>query len=435
MAEQGGAASGQPGSKDGGKLWGEVFSANGSVVVWLVFLAFGGALLSFYHSKIQYFPVLKWEDSLTYLAALSLLGGGVAVIYGLLLFLPGTMWCEFLIHDTELEDKLCYPGRGPEPCFWNIGLHLGLPFLSFMLIMHCIALLELPWLTAVSAVVLLVAISRLLWKRFGDHLDAKLRETRTSVPPCCPWVRDERQGVWVRKGGQAEAKEESFFRRISAAIYCWWIGGRRSGSRESYLLKYVLSFSVSALASLISLLFIYAIVDVKTGVMVAICTGLVTLTNFLVAVQFRNRPRRAILTAFLATLVLLVCSETVDRGKAALSTGIMKKFGLGAEAQLVALVVNPKGQALFERLKLYPPPEVRALVERLNLYPPGQDKEVIPNVLILSRLGEEYFLKATRYQVKEDPDTKKRVLEMTRVKVMIPRKHVLSWSVQPSASR
>lgn len=127
------------------------------------------------------------------------------------------------------------------------------------------------------------------------------------------------------------------------------------------------------------------------------------------------------MTALLATLVLLVCSEVVDGRKAALSTGIMKKFGIGVEAPLVTLVADAEAQMMFKQLQLYPPP--------------GQAQETVPDVLILSRLGNEYLLEMKRYQVKEEGVLKNKKLEITRVRVVVPRKHVLSWSVQTPTPR
>src|SRR5688572_6126849 len=95
--------------REEGQTFSGVLTANSSFLAWLVSLGFGGALLVLYYTHIHYFPDLEWKESLTYLAALSLLGGTVAFLYSLLLFFPGLIWSEFLIHDSEMEDKLCYP--------------------------------------------------------------------------------------------------------------------------------------------------------------------------------------------------------------------------------------------------------------------------------------------------------------------------------------
>src|SRR6185503_19252287 len=88
--------------------------ANGTLICWLLFLGFGSAFLASYYSHIHYFPELKWEEAFSYLAAVSVLGGGVMAVYGMLLFVPGWIWSEFIIFDAELVENrpLCY-SRGP----------------------------------------------------------------------------------------------------------------------------------------------------------------------------------------------------------------------------------------------------------------------------------------------------------------------------------
>src|SRR3954463_15106333 len=101
-------------------------TANATLIAWLLFLGFGSAFLAFYYSHIHYFPELEWQESFSYLAAASVLGGGLVAVYGLLLFIPGWIWSEFLIFDaTLLEEKiLCYSvrrGGTVDPCFWRIA--------------------------------------------------------------------------------------------------------------------------------------------------------------------------------------------------------------------------------------------------------------------------------------------------------------------------
>ena len=340
--------------------WSGLLSANGSVVVWLVFLGFGGTLLSLYYANIHYFPELEWKESLTYLAALSLLGGSIAILYGLLLYVPGIMWSEFLIHDSELEERLCYPGRGHEPCYWSVGKHLGLPFLGFMAVMHVAALFGF-WVTALSAFGLLTFLSGYLWKRFRDHLKNKRH--------------------WVT---QAQERQKTL------------------------LLKYVAAFDLSAVASLISVLLLYRLVQAeadaeKVWPMLLICTVVVTTANLFVAVQHRDRPWRSVMTAILFALTLLACGEIVAEGEAAVSTRLMEKFGVGERVRYT-LVLSPQGRQVLENLKIIPPAD-----------PPG-GVAVVERACILSRLGKEYYV------------------EVGGRRVALSREQVLSWSVDPPRS-
>ena len=328
-----------------------ILTANASFVVWLVSLGFGGALLVLYYTQIHYFPELEWKESLTYLAALSLLGGTVAVLYGLLLFFPGLIWSEFLIHDSELEDKLCYKaGDHLEACYRGVGLHMALPFLIFMGIMHFAALAKDPWQIATAVVSLLAPISVLLAWRFQTHIDKKEKEHR----------------------------------RVAHA------------SPGSLLLKYVGLFNVSALISLASLLFLYAIVDPseESWRMFLICTVVVVVTNLLVAVQYRRRAGRAVVTAILATLVLLACGEIFSGRQTALSSRLMAGFGFGGDR--VTLIAKEEAIGILKGHDV--PFQVR----------PGV--VAVRNARILSRLGKEYFV------------------EIRHRRVAIPRDLVLSWS-------
>jgi hypothetical protein len=85
-----------------------ILTANATLVAWLIFLGFGSAVLASYYAHIHYLPELKWEESFAYLAAVTILGGGIVAIYVLLLYLPGWIWSEFLIFDSELQQEpLC----------------------------------------------------------------------------------------------------------------------------------------------------------------------------------------------------------------------------------------------------------------------------------------------------------------------------------------
>jgi hypothetical protein len=366
-----------PEEQEAGQMLSGVLKAHANFVAWLVSLGFGGALLVLYYSHIHYFPELDWKDSLTYLAALSFLGGTIAVLYGLLLFFPGVIWCEFLIHDSKLEDKLCYKvDDGPyEACYRVVGLHMALPFLVFMLVMHFVALAESLWIIAATAIGLLALISVvLIWL-----LQKQIGETEDGI---LAWLRKH----FGKTGKTKDAKKK---------------GETPSpGSASSLVLKYVGLFNVSALISLTSLLFLYAIVNPGEGSwrMFLICTVVVVVTNVLVAVQYRRRPGRAVLTAILAALVLLGCGESLAGPQAAISSRLMARFGIGGDP--VTLVVKEGAKDIFACHAV--PFEVRSSVV------------IVRNARILSRLGTDYFVEAGGRRV------------------AIPRDLVISWQPRPA---
>jgi hypothetical protein len=319
-----------------------LLTGNASLLAWLMILGFGGALLVLYYSHIHYFPELEWKESLTYLIALSLLGGTVAVLYGLLLFVPGVIWSEFLKHDSELEDK---PAGQLELCFLQVALHVALPFLGFMGVMHFAALTRHFWTIATPAVVVLALISVYLSWRFQVHIEKK------------------------------DKADKGFL-----------------------LLKYVGLFNVSALISLASLLFLFDIVssDKLLRAMFPICTMVVVASNLLVAAQFHHRLSGAVVTAILATLILLGCGEMFGGPDGALSSRLMARFGIGVDE--VTLVAKEEAKGIFES-------------HGVDVEPVRSGTVTIREARILSRLGKEYFVEAG-----------------TR-RVAIPQDLILSWSI------
>src|ERR1700710_2957120 len=77
-----------------------------SVALWLMLFVFGGGLLALYYAGVGYFPEVSWQDALTYLALMTIIGGSLLVAYSFLLFVPGVIWSEFLICDDQLKQVL-----------------------------------------------------------------------------------------------------------------------------------------------------------------------------------------------------------------------------------------------------------------------------------------------------------------------------------------
>jgi hypothetical protein len=326
-----------------------ILTSNASLLAWLLFLGFGGAFLALYYANIHYLPDLEWDQSFSYLAAMSILGGGITLIYGSLLFFPGVIWSEFLIFDTELQGSLCYMGKGAEPCFLSIGKQVVLPFAILMGAVHVVA----PWgLTAVA----LTAAGVLAILTWYSHREFSKDLRRTAI-------------------------------RHTDAM------------KNSLLLKYVATVDVAALLSVASLLLIYRIVDPNrtSALLLMICTGVVVISNSLVAVQFRHKPGRAIVTGILAAFVLLTSGEVLSDGRAALSTRLMEKFGFGT-GEGITLSVNDAGREVLVVNGLHPAP--------------FRGGGTIREAHILSRLGTEYFIEAEGRRV------------------AIPKNMVLSWSTE-----
>jgi hypothetical protein len=404
----------------------DMLNGNPTLMAWLVFLGLGGAFLTSYYAHIHYFPVLDWKESFSYLAAILILGGGVAVVYGLLLYFPGVIWSEFLIYDTELQDYFCYFGREGfgrqtnEPCYWRIGKDLVGPFLLFMVAVHTAmycgkfltakqsAMVASPsvhatlvGLTIIFCLVPILGLSRWTFRKIKKQKRLK----RTESAPRWLLLKD----VTAADLAAASTALSLFFLYLSVqrdllsleslrvaivgltivvglvliSVFSRWTfrealktkGLKRTEAAERWLLlKYVTTADLAVASSAVSLLFLYLIIDKEqhSEWLLLLCTILVSVSNLLVAVQCRSRPRRAALTAVMSALVLLAAGEF---SSVPFSVTIMQSFGLGAREG--TLVVSSEGADTLGRLPGF------------GLKP--QDR-TIEGTCILSRLGSEYLV-------------------------------------------
>jgi heme/copper-type cytochrome/quinol oxidase subunit 4 len=342
----------------------EFSKANATLLVWLVFLAFGGSLLVSHYSRIHYLPIVGLDDSLSFLFAMSLIGGGVALLYGFLLFFPGVIWSEFLIFDSYLKPRLCYDnGEEVEPCLLYITRHLGVPFTIFMVAAHWALTSTLILIQGAGCVVGLTAASLYLWW--------SLRHISRPIAPL-----------------SADAGEVS------------------SPTPHALLAKYLATFAVSAIISLASLLVIAQIIDPSrhSVSMLALCTVIVILANVFVAAQFRKRPSWAVVTSLLAAVILLAAGE-LQQTDVTMSERVLSAFGVeGAETSgvdgkdTVTVFIKAKNADLVSRLGAA---GITTQADAVG----GR----IENVHILSRLGSEYFLR------------------VNRLRFTLPKEVVLSW--------
>jgi hypothetical protein len=302
-----------------------------------VFLAFGGAMLVLHYARVGYLPEIRWENSLSYLFALSLIGGGLTLLYGLLLFFPGVIWSEFLVFDAHLRSRLCYhTSDGLEPCLLHIARDIAVPFAIFMTSAHWAITAKDPvQLAAIVAEGLALASIYLWWRlRKLSHPDPEV-------------------------GG---------------------VNGVQGPTSSALLVKYLLAFISSAGISLVSVVVISYVEDPQDHVpLLALCTIVVILANLLVAMQFRSRRMRAIVTSFLAAAVLLAAGEVMQQGaEHRMSARILSQFGIDT-ADPVTVVIDARGSEVVKRLGIAAQSDASG----------GR----IEQVHILSRLGAEYFLR------------------------------------------
>lgn len=308
-----------------------LLTTNTTLIAWLVFLAFGGGILALYYARIGYMPEIEWSSSVIYLAAASFIGGGVGLLLGSSVLLPGIIWSEFLIFDPKLNEILAYDeASGRELCVRSIFYYLGIPFGGILLISHFIIIGGVTLYSTAAALGLLV-VAFFFIRRWFRYLLSK-----------CPTIR----------------QNEDSKRRISK--YSFW-------------------FTLSILLSQISMLMIYRLSKNPTAwpfvILTLICTSGVVISNHVVAIRYHHYPRQAIAASLVASAVLLFTADQYS----SLSEGIMSSYGLG-ESHQVDIVVNQEGSAIIAKLGL--PNKCQS--------PTG---DLLCRVQILSKLGNEYYLR------------------------------------------
>ena len=148
-----------------------------SLALWLILFVFGGGLLALYYAGIDYFPEVTWQDALTFMALMTIIGGSLLVAYSFLLFVPGAIWSEFLIFDEHLHHVLMMNARRWEPCVWSITKHILFPFAVFMAFCHFLLYEDGPrGFVFLGSMASLVAVSGLLWKDLLEGLEKVARK-------------------------------------------------------------------------------------------------------------------------------------------------------------------------------------------------------------------------------------------------------------------
>ena len=166
------------------------------IVIWLALFVFGGGLLALYYAGLGYFPEVSWQDALTHMALMTIIGGGLLVAYSFLLFVPGAIWRKFLIDDTQLKSGLLM--RSAEPCVWSVTKRILFPFALFMTFCHFLLFLREDGpsgFVPVGAAASLIAVSGLLVRDFGEGLD---RAPSCQLPQAGA-ISDSRT-LWLNRG-------------------------------------------------------------------------------------------------------------------------------------------------------------------------------------------------------------------------------------------
>lgn len=308
-----------------------------TVLAGLVFLAFGGGIISFYYSHIRYLPDIEWGQSIVHLATATLIGGGYALLLALSLFLPGCMWSAFLLRDEKLKDCFLF-NETDEVCLWTLFWNIGFPFGAVVLVNHLfLVVFEKTWpdsllyMYGLTCVVLLIPM-----------------------------------GLWIKQNLEKVLKEG----KIDL--------GEDKGRR---LFKYIAWFLISIIVSQFSMLLIHLLSGRPTGtafwITTIFCTLGVLISNHFVAIHYeKSRVQSVLVSIVIAGLLLFIA----DRNST-LSVQVLAFFGLGEKSASVDLLLSKEGAEASETL---------GLDQRCT----PKLKERLCDVQVLSRLGNEYLLKA-----------------------------------------
>jgi hypothetical protein len=147
------------------------------------------------------------------------------------------------------------------------------------------------------------------------------------------------------------------------------------------LFKYIAWFLISIVLSQFSMLLIYLFSGRPTGIAFWIttifCTLGVFISNHFVAIHYeKSRVQSVLVSVVIATLLLFIA----DRNST-LSVQVLAFFGLGEKSASVDLLLNKEGADASAKL---------GLQERCT----PKSEERLCDVQVLSRLGNEYLLKA-----------------------------------------
>jgi putative Mn2+ efflux pump MntP len=310
-----------------------------TVLAGLVFLGLGGAIISFYYSHIRYLPDIEWSQSIVHLATATLIGGGFATLFGLSLFLPGCMWSAFLLRDEKLTDAFWFRETDEdEVCLRTLLCNIGLPFGVVVFANHLVLLgSEKSFESSLLYVYGFIGAILLIPMGF--------------------WIKHNLEGL-------LKDKEKDL--------------GKDKGRR---FFKYIAWFLVSIVVSQFSMLLIYLFSGRPTGsafwITTVFCVLGVLISNHFVAIHYeKNRVQSVLVSLVIAGLLLFIA----DRNST-LSLQVLAFFGLGEKSASVDLLLTKEGADASETLGLH-----ERCMPKL--------KERLCDVQVLSRLGNEYLLKA-----------------------------------------
>jgi hypothetical protein len=436
----------------------EIPKLDATIALWLILFVLGGGLLALYYSGIQYFPEVSWQDALTFMALMTIIGGSLLIAYGFLLLAPGAIWSEFLVGDDHLRYVLMMRHRRLEPCVWSIAKRVLFPFALFMASCHFLLFQNGPTdLVPLGAAASLLAVTGLLLVNLRTGLEqirhggAEGHSSPSDPKPDKPPMNRYRLlvaachlpllGAFIAKAGfHVLPASDSVLRIMALLPLLGFVGFFRNLRTESLsrdpkgvslLCRAALAFGSAALLSLSALWFFHRIYtggpagakNIPPGLLI-LCTLLVIVTNLIVATLFQEHRRQAVFASFLAAMLLLGAGQLLKvEPENTLPARIMQKYGFGG--QTVRLVVTERGGRLLCQQGIPVEFESLAAGTSASSAKDGKDKPrgegrlaFADNLTILSRLGSQFLLRVDKDRT-----------------LVLPKEDVFSWSTLSKSKR
>lgn len=343
--------------------------ANITFVVWLIFLAIGGGILALYYARIGYLPDIEWKTLLIYLFIGSMVGGTLGLLLTISLFTPGFLWSAFILFDKNLEKHFSYDMERQELCIRGVITCLGIPFLVVLLISHLALLVGSALAYGAWAAVLLTITFFLMRLRF-KYILVSLHESE----------RRSKRGILAkrrRSGGILKYVWSNVVRTVSNVKRSLQRQPLRHGSWDQQTFKYSFWFTLTILLSLVSMYIIFRLcgspsMSRRFVALTLLCASGVWISNHVVAMRYRHYPRQAIFASLIAAGLLLFMADNFS----SLSTKLMGYYGFAGKYKF-DMLVNKDGAGIIDGLKLT-----------------DCKCSSLSNVEILSKVGNEYYLKA-----------------------------------------
>ena len=327
-----------------------------SLAIWLIFFVIGGGLLALYYAHIGYMPDIEWKDALIYLFIGSIVGGVIGLLLTISLYLPGIIWSESIVFDPCLKFSYLAPGTEQtgrhsvaELCIRTIFRYLGLPFFVVLLLSH-IALLAgnfFYWVFAGGLLGLTFVVMKILFRyRLLQANDSSQIKQR-------PWGY-----VWSNLIKRTKSEDNS--------------------QENRHAFKLSSSFTLSVLLNQISMYLVYRLCGSPVEfqnftALTLLCTVAVWIAAHVVALRHQDHPRQAIIASLVAAGLLLFTADSFS----SLSVKLMGYYGMGDNHRF-NLVLKYEGAAK---------------VRDLGLKQCGDSYRYLCNVQILSKVGDQYFLR------------------------------------------